>query len=332
MKDKSILSSIGIIIFFILTAIDKFILELPDLLYIIVGLISITLIIIGFLKDNKKQPTKNKLKTIILAFLITIILTIIYINPIYIYNNINLINHIKTINKSEIEIKDIAPFKFDKIYIASPYTSKETIEKDLGIKSRYIKNNNIQDGYQEIIFINNNKVVSSIIVSYDKDLFNINSISNNIINTKDNTYFVINKENNKYYFNEYPKTKEATFYNISFTIPGIWNEEDDEESGQFYYLDNTLQNDYLTIEQKENFNYKKYKKDITSIIEEKDIKTDNLSNIKYLKLKKDNLYEIEYIISIKEETYILKLLSEEKTLKKNSNDLLSVIKSIKEIN
>ena len=63
MKDKSILSSIGIILFFILTAIDKFILELPDIIYILVGIISIALIIIGFLCDKKKQPTKKKIKT-----------------------------------------------------------------------------------------------------------------------------------------------------------------------------------------------------------------------------------------------------------------------------
>ena len=78
MKDKTIFSSIGIILFFILTAIDKFIVELHPALYIIIGLTSITLIIIGFLHDKKKQPIKKKIKTLLLALLITILITIIY--------------------------------------------------------------------------------------------------------------------------------------------------------------------------------------------------------------------------------------------------------------
>ena len=130
MKDKTIFSSIGIILFFILTAIDKFIVELHPALYITIGITSITLIIIGFLHDKKKQPLKKKIKTILLALLITILITIIYINPIYIYRNIKLENHLdKIITKQEIKSKELIPFEYDKAYIIMPYNSKEAIEK-----------------------------------------------------------------------------------------------------------------------------------------------------------------------------------------------------------
>ena len=76
MKDKTILSGIGIIIFFILTAIDKFFLSIPDILYITIGLISITLIIIGFLSDKRKIPSKKRNKNILIALIITIIISI----------------------------------------------------------------------------------------------------------------------------------------------------------------------------------------------------------------------------------------------------------------
>lgn len=283
MKDKTILSSIGIIIFFILTLIDKFITKLHPILYIIVGLTSIILIIIGFLSDKKKQPLKKKIKTLLLALLITIIITIIYINPTYVYRNIKLEKHLEKITtKQEIKSKDLIPFDFDKAYIVYPYTTKEDIEKDLGIKSRYIKDNNINDNTKELIIIKNNKVISSIFIPVN---INIQTLSDdNSITIKKDTYYYVYKNNNDYNLIETPITKEETYYDITYQIPGLWWEEDDEESGKFYYLDINEGIENLTIKTLDNFKESKYLKELEVL------ETENLTNqfyeIFYYKIKK----------------------------------------------
>jgi len=54
MKNKSILPTIGIIIYLILSIVDKFMIKLPWYLYISIGIFSIILIILGIVKERKK--------------------------------------------------------------------------------------------------------------------------------------------------------------------------------------------------------------------------------------------------------------------------------------
>lgn len=327
MKDKSILSSIGIILFFILTAIDKFILELPDIIYILVGIISIALIIIGFLCDKKKQPTKKKIKTILLAFLITFLLTLVYINPFYLYRNYQVIKHIENItNKEQIEIKELIPFDFDRIYVAYPYTAKEQIEKDIKIKSRYIKDNNVNDDYQEIIIIKDNKVISSFLVSLSNDNFTIQPMSSNIIENKNDHIFSIYKDGKKYHFNEYPKNQEMSYRNITFTMLGTWYEEDNEDDYKFYYLDDPGNNDYMTLKELSKFKEKEYKKDL-DIIEEKNL-TNQYYEIFYYKVKIDETHIEQRIIIKGDSIYEFSLSSEKERAPKYYKELLNIIDSI----
>ena len=81
---------------------------------------------------------KNKTKILcVIAFTLGIL---VYINPLFIYRNYKLINHIESISHKEtITKEDLIPFDYDKLYVVYPYTSKKDIEKDLKIKSRYIK-------------------------------------------------------------------------------------------------------------------------------------------------------------------------------------------------
>lgn len=51
---KSLLPIVGIIMYIILSIVDKFIIKVPDCLYIAVGISSIVIIIIGIIKDRKK--------------------------------------------------------------------------------------------------------------------------------------------------------------------------------------------------------------------------------------------------------------------------------------
>lgn len=55
MKERSWLVSIGIMIYVILSVVDRFIYEIPDYIYIPIAVIGIIIIIIGFVKDKSKR-------------------------------------------------------------------------------------------------------------------------------------------------------------------------------------------------------------------------------------------------------------------------------------
>ena len=55
MKDKSILISVGIIIYIVMFGIDRFVYHIPNVIYIPVAILGIALILIGFFKDKFKQ-------------------------------------------------------------------------------------------------------------------------------------------------------------------------------------------------------------------------------------------------------------------------------------
>ena len=55
MNNKSIFSALGIAIYMILTFIDRIIIDIPDLIYIIIGLVAIILIILGLIIDIRKR-------------------------------------------------------------------------------------------------------------------------------------------------------------------------------------------------------------------------------------------------------------------------------------
>ena len=54
MKDRSLLTSIGILIYLIVSIIDKFFYKIPDYIYIPIAVIGIVICIIGFIKDRNK--------------------------------------------------------------------------------------------------------------------------------------------------------------------------------------------------------------------------------------------------------------------------------------
>ena len=55
MKDKNILISMGIIIYIVMSEIDRFVYHIPNVMYIPVAVLGIALILIGFFKDKFKQ-------------------------------------------------------------------------------------------------------------------------------------------------------------------------------------------------------------------------------------------------------------------------------------
>ena len=54
MKDKNILISVGIIIYIVMSGVDRFVYHIPNIIYIPTVIIGIALILIGFFKNKSK--------------------------------------------------------------------------------------------------------------------------------------------------------------------------------------------------------------------------------------------------------------------------------------
>ncbi len=53
MKERSLIISIGILLYVIMSVVDRFIVSIPDWIYIPIAILGIALIIIGFIKSKK---------------------------------------------------------------------------------------------------------------------------------------------------------------------------------------------------------------------------------------------------------------------------------------
>lgn len=54
MKEKSFMISIGILLYVVLSMIDKFLYQIPNYIYIPMMILGIGIIIVGFIKDKGK--------------------------------------------------------------------------------------------------------------------------------------------------------------------------------------------------------------------------------------------------------------------------------------
>lgn len=55
MKEKSFISSIGVLLYVVLTVIDRFFFEIPDNVYIPLAVSGIAIIFSGFIIDGRKN-------------------------------------------------------------------------------------------------------------------------------------------------------------------------------------------------------------------------------------------------------------------------------------
>ena len=55
MKERSFISSIGILLYVVLSLTDRFFYEIPDYIYIPLAVLGIVIIIAGFVIDKKKN-------------------------------------------------------------------------------------------------------------------------------------------------------------------------------------------------------------------------------------------------------------------------------------
>ena len=54
MKDRSHLISIGIVIYIVMSGVDRFVYHIPNIIYIPLAILGIALILIGFFKDKSQ--------------------------------------------------------------------------------------------------------------------------------------------------------------------------------------------------------------------------------------------------------------------------------------
>lgn len=241
----------------------------------------------------------NKKIIIITTIIILLIIFIYLINPLLLIRNKKVINHLDSLQSKEyITRKDLIPFDYDKLHIIYPYTPKEFTESELGIKSIHIKENN-NDNHYDLLIIKNNKVISNPSIS--------TNISIQLFDKEEkNTRIRVLKTEEGYSFIEQYISYEDTFYDITFTLPGSYWQEDNEDI-RMYYLD-IDSDDYLTIERKNKIN----KKDFQEIE----------NNIYF---KEDEEYT-EYVTYTKDKYYIFKTYSSKEN---NKKELYKIIKSIK---
>lgn len=90
-------------------------------------------------------------------------------NPVVFMNNQKLKSAVKSIDSEAVQFNDVVPFAWDAVYTFEPYQSKESIENILGFTSADIKENDVNEGMVHLLFVNNNRVVASVL-GYDSNL------------------------------------------------------------------------------------------------------------------------------------------------------------------
>lgn len=98
-------------------------------------------------------------KTIVLVGII-VILIILFKKDLWEKNEDLLQEEVKSIQQSveTINLKEVTPFEWDKVYSFSPYTPKETIYETVGYKWDRIQET-VNEGMNQIVFVKDGEVV-----------------------------------------------------------------------------------------------------------------------------------------------------------------------------
>ncbi len=140
-----------------------------------------------------KRTIKNIFAVILIAVFVYFISGNVYVE----HNNHKLKTAVLSLSDtSSVYFNDLVPFKWDKAYTFSPYTSKAEIENTIGFKSRFIKESVSEDMVQ-IIFVKDRHIVSSI-YSYPSNL-GYSIFFDNIIKSNENPIFFVEKSGSMTY-------------------------------------------------------------------------------------------------------------------------------------
>ena len=117
-------------------------------------------------------------------------------NPAVFINNNKLGNSIQSIDNPTIQLNNVIPFEWDVFYTFGPYLGKEAIEEIIGFQSADIKENNINEGMEHLLFVKDDKVVASIL-GYTSDLgysINLTSKEGGQVTFAENAQFDVKRE------------------------------------------------------------------------------------------------------------------------------------------
>lgn len=108
-------------------------------------------------------------------------------------NEIKLANVIKNINKNQVTLEEIVPFKWDKCYTFKPYTSKNEIKKYLNVKNSSKIKGVFSEGLTQFIFLKDDEIVCSVFSYPEKIGYSLNFYDGkndyNLVNYGDNSKF-----------------------------------------------------------------------------------------------------------------------------------------------
>ncbi len=140
-----------------------------------------------------KKTIKNIIAVISAVVFVYFISGNIYVG----YNNHKLKTSVLSLSDtSSVYFNDLVPFKWDKAYTFSPYTSKSEIENTIGFKSRFIKES-VSEETVQIIFVKDRHIVSSI-CSYPSTL-GYGIYFDNTISSNENPLFFVEKSSSMTY-------------------------------------------------------------------------------------------------------------------------------------
>lgn len=88
---------------------------------------------------------------------------LVFGSPVVYRNNQKLQEAVTSIEGETVFLNEIVPFEWDTLYTFSPYTTKAEIEEIIGFRSASVRENNINEGMVHLLFVNNRKVVASVL-------------------------------------------------------------------------------------------------------------------------------------------------------------------------
>lgn len=98
---------------------------------------------------------------------------ILFGNPFVSWNDNKLEKAMDDLSAETITLEEIVPFEWDEVYTFDPYTSREEIAETIGFDSPEIKET-VSEFMTQLIFVKNDKIVSSICKYPDRAGFYIN--------------------------------------------------------------------------------------------------------------------------------------------------------------
>ena len=109
-----------------------------------------------------------KLKNIVLAAAVAVILLGVTGNPAVLYHNRQLEKALGSIDAAQVTLNEVVPFDWDTVYTFAPYATREEIEQIIGFESSAIRES-VNEGMVQLLFVKDDAVTASV-CGYEENL------------------------------------------------------------------------------------------------------------------------------------------------------------------